>query len=227
MQILKPLAMLAIAAMLGLPLGSLSQSHCLHAQTNELPAGLHSILESESESADVSDLFTVTEPAPQATLDQGLDVDARRQPTELTTASEYVETLPAPLPEPLDVSSRNRVNDSLSPVAQASATHSLANPTVDQAATMASATKAVDQPNGAVPDIMSTQTFPRGAAAIGLRGSTTVLVLPGGRIVLAPPGSVPPPMPVGQREALFTSPALSLPPPPPPRFGFRNRLGRR
>ena len=294
MQIVKPLAAfaLAISTGLGLTLGFLSPS--VQAQSDELPASMHSILEPEtpiaagSDSRTLSDAPSPATPSP-ATLDASLAGDTVSQAVaELSAPSATVESLPAPLPEsqlpesparlrpqqpskpgageqlsspgrgvlsasdeallfptvpataseaasaanapqpePVDIGSQNSAPDSLSPVVPASAAELVAKPSEVQDATMPRETNTTEPPSGGLPGIESAPAFPRGAAAIGQRGNAIMLVLPGGRIVLAPPGIVSPSMPAGQRPAAFASQALSMPPLPPLRSGFRNRLGRR
>ncbi|MCA9158118.1 MAG: hypothetical protein KDA72_07315, partial [Planctomycetales bacterium] len=71
----------------------------------------------------------------------------------------------------------------------------------------------------------SARQLPRGAIPFGQRGNAAMLVLPGGRVVLAPPGMVPPSLPIGPGGAFLPPPGFPLP--PGPLSLLRDRFGHR
>jgi hypothetical protein len=257
MQLVKPLAAFAMAISTGLGLTLEFLSPSVLAQSNEqsapsayvesLPAPLPEpqLPESPLPESQLPESPPRVRPQPLPKLGAGERLsspgrgvlsesdEALLFPAVPESAFEAASDSNAPQPGPVDIGAENGPPANLSPVVPASAAELVANPGEEQDATKPREATTTELPDEALPDIESAPAFPRGAAAIGYRGNATMLVLPGGRIVLAPLGIVPPPMPVDQRPAAFAPPAWSLPPPPPPpqppplRFGFRNRLGRR
>ncbi len=134
---------------------------------------------------------------------------------------------------PADIASPERHAGNIGAVTQASATQASATarakiPLQSRSLTPSSSAASASAGGGSFAD--GVQRLPRGAAPFGQRGSAAMLVLPGGRVVLAPPGLVPPGLiPPSLRgepnSALLAPPALRLP--PSPGNGPRGRMGRR